>query len=106
MPNTASGGRESSLVKLGLFFCHLPELAVQSFDSVCRVYDFPDLQRVFKKCAQNFPVFLRLRPRHRRIDGFQIPHQFLDILVADIFGRASDLMDDTPMQTALAFFKV
>ncbi len=30
---------------------HLPKLAVQPFNNVRRVYDFPDLRRVFKKCA-------------------------------------------------------
>lgn len=31
----------------------LPELAVQAFDNVRRVYDFPNFLRIFEKGAQN-----------------------------------------------------
>ena len=35
----------------------LPELTIQALDDIRRVYDFPDLGRIFKERAQNFPVF-------------------------------------------------
>ena len=43
--------------KAGLVLRDLPELPVQSLDDIRRVYDFPNLRRVFKERAQNFPVF-------------------------------------------------
>ena len=42
----------------GLVLRDLTELTVQALDDVRRVYDFPDLGRVFKERAQNFPVLL------------------------------------------------
>ncbi len=42
----------------GLVFRDLPELTVQPLDNVRRVYDLPNFQRIFKKGAQNFPIFL------------------------------------------------
>ena len=36
----------------------LPELTIQTLDNVRRVYDFPDLGRVFKEGTQNFPIIL------------------------------------------------
>ena len=42
----------------GLVLRDLPELAVQALDDVRRVYDFPDLRRIFKERAQNLPVVL------------------------------------------------
>ena len=44
--------------KRGLIFCDLPELPVQTFDNVRRVYDFPNLRRIFKEGVQNLPVVL------------------------------------------------
>ena len=37
----------------GLVFCDLPELPVQTFNNVRRVYDFPNLRRIFKEGIQN-----------------------------------------------------
>ena len=42
----------------GLILCDLPELPVQALDNVRRVYDFPDLRRIFKEGIQNFPSSL------------------------------------------------
>ena len=97
----------------------LPELAVQTFDDVRRVYDFPNLGRVFKEGTQNFPiilpafdagrillppfiaeaaqVFFCLLQRHGGVDLLQIGNQLLDVLVADILGGAADLVDDAPL---------
>ena len=36
----------------------LTKLTVQALDDVRRVYDFPDLRRIFKERAQNLPVVL------------------------------------------------
>ena len=36
----------------GLVLCDLPELPVQPFDNVRRVYDFPNLRRIFKEGMQ------------------------------------------------------
>ena len=36
----------------------LPELPVQSFDDVRRVYDFPNFRRIFKERTQNLPILL------------------------------------------------
>ena len=44
--------------KAGLVFRDLTELAVESLDNVGRVYDSPDLRRIFTERAQNFPIFL------------------------------------------------
>ena len=35
--------------KRRLVLCDLPELAVQPFDDIRRIYDFPNLRRVFEK---------------------------------------------------------
>lgn len=42
--------------KAGLVLGDLPELAVEPLNDVRRVYDFPNLGRVFIKRAQNIPV--------------------------------------------------
>ena len=42
----------------GLVFGDLPKLAVETLNDVGRVYDFPDLGRVFIERAQNLPIFL------------------------------------------------
>lgn len=42
----------------GLVLGNLPELPVQALNDIGRVYDFPNLRRVFKKGAQNIPIFL------------------------------------------------
>ena len=102
----------------GLVLGDLPELPVQAFDNICRVYDFPNLRRIFKEGVQNLPVVLpaldagriRLPPgvaedtqillrfvlRYGGVYLLQVRYNPLDIFVADIFGRA-----DTPLQTAL-----
>lgn len=81
----------------------LPELPVQTFNDVCRVYDFPNLRRIFKEGTQNFPIVLPtlhaggilLLPRVSKdaqivlsflqrdcgVDLLQVSNQFLDILV-------------------------
>ena len=41
-----------------LVFGDLPELPVQTLDDVRRVYDFPNLRRIFKEGVQNLPVVL------------------------------------------------
>ena len=110
----------------GLVLRDLPELTIQTLDNVRRVYDFPDLGRIFKERAQNFPILLpafhagwiQLSPgvgenaqillcrlnRHSSIDLLQVSHQLLDVLVADVLGRTADLVDDTPLQAALQIF--
>ncbi len=42
----------------GLVFGDLAKLAIEPFDDIRRIYDFPNLGWVFEKGAQNFPVFL------------------------------------------------
>ena len=37
------------ICKRRLVLCDLPELAVQPFDDIRRIYDFPNLRRVFEK---------------------------------------------------------
>ena len=44
--------------KRRLVLCNLPELTVQALDDVRRVYDFTNLQRIFKKRTQDFPIVL------------------------------------------------
>ena len=112
----------------GLVLRDLPELPVQAFNNVRRVYDFPNLRRIFKEGVQNLPVVLpapdaggillppgvckypQILLRFVQSDGgvalFQVGHDLLDILVADIFGRAADLVDDAPLQTALWIYRL
>ena len=107
----------------GLVLCNLPELPVQTLNNVRRVYDFPNLRWIFKEGVQNLPVILpasdagrillppsvskdtqillRFVQRDGSVDLLQVGNYFLDILVADIFGRTADLVDDAPLQTAL-----
>lgn len=111
--------------KTGFILGDLPELAVQALDNIGRgrVYDFLDLWRIFKERAQNFPVVLpaldtgRALPApgigepaqvfHRLVQGnggvdfLQVSDNLLDVFIADIPGGATELMDDTPLQTAL-----
>ena len=83
----------------------LSELTIQPFDDVRRVYDFPNLGRIFKEGTQNFPVFLPtldagwiLFPpfvaegaevlfcflqSDRSVDLFQVSYQFLDVFVVE-----------------------
>ena len=42
--------------KRGLVLCDLTKLPVQALDNVRRVYDLPNLWRIFKEGAQDFPV--------------------------------------------------
>ena len=105
--------------KRRLILRNLPELPVQAFNNVRRVYDFPNLRRIFKEGIQNLPVILpaldaggillppgvaegtqillRFVQRNGSVDLLQVCNHFLDILVADIFGRAADLVDDAPL---------
>jgi len=107
----------------GLIFRDLPELTVQALDNVRRVYDLPNLQRIFKKGAQNFPVFLPafdtggiltppaspkgqevflcLVQRHSGANFLQVSHHLLDVLLADVPGGGTNLVDDAALQTAL-----
>jgi hypothetical protein len=39
-----------------LIFSDSPELAFQSLNDICCIYDFPNLSRVCVKCGENFPV--------------------------------------------------
>ena len=114
---------ERVISKRWLILRNLPELTVQDLNDVRRVYDFTNLQRIFKKRAQNFPVFLpafnagrilsapaltesyqiflRFVQRHRLVDFLQVGHYLLDILIADIAGRRPNLMHDAALQTAV-----
>lgn len=105
--------------KAGFVFCDLAELAVESFNNVGGVYDFPNLRRVFVESTQNFPIvlpafhtggilfspFLRelkqilfcLIQGDRGIDFLQISDHLLDILPADKAGGGTDLMDNTTL---------
>ena len=100
-----------------LIFCDLPELAVQSFNDIGRIYDFPNLRWICEKGTQNFPIILPafdtggiltapVIPEdtqvfqgfllgHSGIDLLQVCHQGFDVLVADIAGGRTDLVDDT-----------
>ena len=97
----------------------LAELPVQTLDNIRRVYDFPNLRRIFKEGVQNFPVVfpafytggILLPPcvskdtqvllcfvqRNCGVDFLQIGNDFFDILVADILGGAANLVDDTTL---------
>lgn len=97
----------------------LPELQVQAIDNIHRVYEFPNLCRIFKEGAQNIQVFfptldigrLLLLPgitklaqiflRFIQCDGgiifLLVPDHFLDVLIADILGGATDLMDNAAL---------
>ena len=44
--------------KRRLVLCDLSELPVETLNDIGRVYDSTNLQRIFKKGAQNLPVFL------------------------------------------------
>lgn len=105
--------------KRGLVLRDLPKLAIQPLNDVRRVYDLPNLQRIFKEGTQNLPVFfpafdtgripatpaltegqklfLRLIQRHGGVNLLQVCHDLLDILVADIAGGRPDLMDDAAL---------
>ena len=109
--------------KAGFVFGGLPELAVKALNDVRRVYDFPNLRRVFIKGAQNLPIFLptlhaggvlatpffsKLEKRILRlIQGdsgvyfFQVSRHLFDILPTDVSGGRADLMDDAALETAV-----
>ena len=100
----------------GLVLRDLPELTIQTLDDVRRVYDFPDLRRIFKERAQNLPVILPalnaggillppgipkgtqiplcLLKCDSGIDLLQVGYDLLDILITDIFGGTADLDPD------------
>ena len=101
--------------KAGLVFRDLTELTVEALDDIGRVYDLPDLGRVFIK-RPNFPPSSSRRrgtvsstsPRtgqgvHRLFQGhggvkfFQAGHYLFDVLIADETGGRADLVDDTPL---------
>ena len=91
-----------------------------------RVYDFPYLGRIFKEGTQNFPVVLPtldaggiLFPPFiaegaeilfcflqcdRSVDFLQVSYQFLDIFVADILSRTTDLVNNATLQPALGIY--
>lgn len=77
----------------------LPELTVQALDDISRVYDFPDLKRVFKERTQNFPVILTALDTGGRLfaPGIEEPEQVLFRLVqgngsVDLLQIADDLL--------------
>lgn len=100
-----------------------PELPVQPLDDVGRIYDFPALRRAFKEGAQKLPgvlpaldaggillapgvrkaaqVFLRLVHGNGGIDILQVGNNLFDVLIADIPGRAAELVHDASLQTTL-----
>ena len=105
--------------KAGLVFRDLTELMVEALDDIGRVYDLPDLGRVFIKRAQNVPIFLpalhaggvlfpprlpeleqgvlRLFQGHGGVNFFQAGHYLFDVLIADETGGRADLVDDTSL---------
>ena len=107
----------------GLVLRDLPELTIQTLDDVRRVYDFPDLRRIFKERAQNLPVILPalnaggillppgipkgtqiplcLLKCDSGIDLLQVGYDLLDVLVADVLGGTANLMNDAALQAAL-----
>lgn len=44
--------------KAGLVLRDLTELTVEALNNVCRVYDLPNLGRIFIEGAQDFPILL------------------------------------------------
>ena len=127
MPDTSPPQR-IIIRKTGLVLCDLPELPVQTLDDIRRVYDFPDLGRIFKKGTQNFLIVLPaldtggvLFPpcvteasqvlfcflqRHSSVDLLQVGYQLFYILVADVFGGTADLVNDTALQAALGIHRL
>ena len=109
--------------KAGFVFGDLSELAVKALNDVRRVYDFPNLRRVFIKGAQNLPIFLptlhaggvlttpffsklekrilRLIQSNSGVDFFQVSRHLFDILPTDVSGGGSNLMDDAALETAV-----
>jgi hypothetical protein len=54
-----------------LIFSDSPELAIQTLNDICCIYDFPNLSRVCVKCGENFPVvFPALYTRRIRFTPF------------------------------------
>ena len=47
--------------------------------------------------GENAQIILCLLNRHGGIDLLQVSNQFLDVLVADIFGGTADLVDDAAL---------
>ena len=97
----------------------LPELSVQSFDDIRRIYDPPHLCRICKKRRKNIPVLLpashaagiRFVPLvfefrqsvhslvfvDRFIDLLQVCHHFFHVLPVYILRGGTDLMNDAPL---------
>ena len=113
--------------KAGFVFRNLPELAVEAFDDIRRIYDFTNLGRIFIEGAQDFPIFLpafhaggvllspflrepkqvffRLIQRDGGIDFLQVSYHLLDVLPTDKTGGGANLMDDAALQTALGIHR-
>lgn len=109
--------------KAGLILCNFLELPVQSLDNICLVYGLLNFCRVFKEDANNLPVFLPALDTGEKlflvdipklvlvllclvqgdssIDFLQTCDRLLDVLIADIFGVAVELMDGTALHAAL-----
>ena len=105
--------------KAGLVFGDLTELAVETLNDIGRVYDFPNLWRVFIERTQNFPVFLpalyargvlaapffseleqvflRFLQGDSGVNFLQVSRHLLDILPADIPGGGTNLVDDAAL---------
>ena len=87
--------------KAGLILGDLTELAVETLDDICRVYDFPNLLWICKEGAQNIPVFLpafdtgRILPAplfselHQVFQGFVLCNRGIN-LFQDGYGSARD----------------
>lgn len=71
-----------------LVFRDLPELAVQTFDDVRRIYDPTNLHWIFKECAEDIPVFFPAL--HAR-----------GILPAPFFEKAARLLSASSSVTAM-----
>ena len=86
--------------KAGLILGDPPELPVQTLNDVGGVYDFPDLRRVFKECAQNLLVVLPALDAGRVLFtlGIEEPAQVLFCFVqsnggVDFLHVGNDLLD-------------
>ena len=97
----------------------LSELAVQPFDDIGCIYDFPNLSRICKKRRENIPVFFPAsyaagirfcpfvlefdQPVHRLIfidrsvNLLQVRHHFFQVLPIHIFGGRTDLVNNASL---------
>ena len=75
----------------GLVLCDLPELPVQTFDNVRRVYDFPNLRRIFKEGMQiidiafdsGFSSISSFNRSFKKITGLS-PSQFRETMIEQL----------------------